>query len=1390
MRRFWQICLMGLLVSAIAQETPDVRAMMRDVFPVSRVKPGMKGYGLSVFKGTKIERFEVEVVGVLEQANFGRPLVMIMMRGGPITERGAMVIAGMSGSPIYIEGKILGALAYGFAFPKEPVALVTPLEAMLTNLHPRAEQQLAEWGQPRLIQRPIRVGGARYAGVYIGHEPPRMPNVAWARPLMTPLMVSGASPRTLKRLEEWLKPYGVTPLMASGGARAKHLPVQFQPGAAVGAPLATGDLDLTAIGTLTYRNGDYVLAFGHPFLGVGELEAPMTAAEIVDVFSSYAASFKLGNRAQTLGAVYYDGAFAIAGRVGQQAQMMPMRMRVTNLETGVQREFRCEIIRHRLLTANIAASAALEFLDRVHFSIGDATATVRWRLETRPYGEIRFENRVATRDTLIGGVLGDLMYVMNLVSNAPEQNTTLESLEMEVVIQPGGRAARIESLQIDKFTYRPGERIEARAMVRLPDGVLQSYNFTLRIPEDALPTRYMLQVSAGGAAVAPMGLLALLLGAEEVVVGGGDTESRLREFLQGERNFQLVATLNMPMPTLSVNGAPLLQPPPIVRSVLMGQRVSQVRPTADRIKQVLDTPYVLQGSQSIAITVLPSDTGRMPFGAGAPSAMIVEEDESESEEEPSRPPMETPPSFGGSPPLPELSALEPPEGVSASPPTRRERPVSRAPRTWQPSDFAQLRRGTFEGVALQMDGRLRLSLARRHTHTTPLEYIWSALGDDTGLLVGGGVKGRILRVGQDSAETPYPELPGAFVTALARSENGELYAGVAPEGEVYRVGMRGYERVLRTEARYINALLWREGVLYIATGAPARVLAWDGDTLLTLLTLEETHCTTLAVDSDGALYVGASERGVVYRISPTGGATPIADLSEPNIMALATDDSGNLYIAAAPSGNLYRRTPDGRLEPLYPQGRQNWRGLVRHGQTLYALTDSEVYALSLTEARPQPALIYRQQGLQLVGGGVSGETLQLASADGRVIVLAPSDTGVYLSPVLEVDAPAQWGALRWSATLPDGAEVVLQTRSGNTREPDASWSQWSAPYLNPDGSMVLSPPAQYLQVRVQLKAASEASPVLNQFSLHYMPANRPPEAQLLGLQPYAALSDKVTIRWRGRDPDGDTLRFEPQLSRDGGRTWEPLRNGKPSQSDAPASRPTNTSTDALDVAITDIQITDIQVTDIQIDEAVPEAMREALRQQIARGLQEGFTRLAADDADRASDSERPARNQFVWDTKQTPDGVYLLRVMATDQPASPTDYATVYSPAVPVVVCNAPPTLRVSERSIQVSDGVVELSGFALQPFTATKTRTDESDQPSASRLAIQHSVSITGVQYKIGNGEWLSAEPVDGMFDSAFEGFRIRTPKLPAGEHTLIIMAFNAAGKRTQVEQKVTVKP
>jgi hypothetical protein len=1379
MRSILLTLLVGLTVFVWSQDAPDVRPMLRDVFPVSQLKPGMRGYGLTVFKGTKIERFEVEVVGVLENALYGYPLVMIMMRGGPITERGAMVIAGMSGSPIFIEGKILGALAYGFGFPKEPVALVTPLEAMLTNLHPRAESQLADLRGGRMIRKPVRIAGVRYAGVYIGYEQPTTPNVAWARPLMTPIMVSGVSPRTMKYLEAMLQRHGFTPLMAPSGGTAKQVPVRFEPGAAVATPLATGDIDLSAIGTLTYRKGDYVLAFGHPFFGLGTVEMPMHAAEIVDVFSSYAVSFKLGNRAQPLGAIYYDGAFAIAGRMGQRARMIPMTARITNAARAVQREFTCEVFNHPMHTGWITVIAALEFLDRVHFDMGEASATVRWRLQTRPFGEIRYENRVATRDSLASAVLSDLYYVLNLLLNAPEQKVELERLELEVEVLPGKGAAVIDSLQVDRFTYRPGERIEATVQVRTRTGEVDTYRTSLRLPADMMSGRYMLQVSAGSGGAT--GLLALLLGEGVSGGSGSDTEVQLREFLSRERNYQMTVALNLPFPTISVAGAPLLQPPPLMRSVFVNQRVSKAQQTPDRIKQVIDTPHVLEGAQSVIITVLPADTGRSPFGRFAPPPFVQgEETHAESDESERFPPSGGRVVITDFPSTPSPSEPSFPDLAGAE--ARLDaRSVSRTARQWQPERFDQLRRGTFEGAALGLDGAIRLSVAPRALPSAPLNFAWSVAPDgEAGLLLGGGVGGRIVRVGAEPSEQTYPALPGAFVTALARSENGDLYAGLSPEGTLCRVGQRGYETIAQLNARYVNAMRWHDGVLYLATGLPAQALAWDGNTLRRLLTIDETHFSALTVGADGAVYAGTSERGMVYRIAPAGAINPIATLPEPSVVALATDAAGNLYIATAPSGHLYRWTPAGGLTPLHSDLKREWRALVMHNGSLYALTPEEVYLIPTDSETAQPALMFRQRGLQLIGGGVVGERLHLASADGRLYALEPAAEGVYLSPVLDAGAPARWGALRWSASLPDGAQLVLQTRSGNTPEPDASWSAWTTAYENPEGSAILSPPAQYLQVRVHLKGTGDALPTLHRFSVSYMPQNRPPEVQLIGLAPYQAVSDKHTLRWRGRDPDGDILRYEVQIARDGTGDWQPLKSGQPkpngsSPADMPTAPDAPPSIDALGL------------------DDLPEEFRAQIQQQMARV---GQTRLPDADApepdDAPSRAERPdAKTRFEWDTTQLPDGVYLLRVMATDEPASPTDYATVYSPAVPIVVCNTPPVVSVRERDVKVAeDGVVELTGFAFQYFEERKEGSANGGEQASERARriLRQSAPIVGVQYQIGDGEWFSAEPLDGMFDSAFEPFRIRTKPLPAGEHTVRIKVFNGAGKSTAVEQKLSV--
>jgi outer membrane protein assembly factor BamB len=1394
-----------LATSLMAQPTA-VEAMLRDAFPVSQLKPGMKGYGLTVFKGTQIARFDVEIVGVLENANFGRPLVLIKMKGGPITERQANIIAGMSGSPVFINGKILGAVAYGFAFPREAHGLVTPLEDMLTTFNPRLHRPATSLTTPRVVRQPIRIGGKQYAGVHIGLNPPAAPNLAWARPLMTPLMVSGLSPRTLERLRKKLEPYGLMPLMAPSGA-GKPIKVQFEPGAAFGAALATGDLDFTAIGTLTYRKGNYVLAFGHPFFGAGAVEMPMTAAEIIDVFPSYLASFKLGNRAQTLGVVYHDGAFAVAGQIGRPARLMPMRMRITNAETGVSRTYRCELFRHPLITPFLVEIAAVEFIWRLYFAQGDTTVTVRWTLKTQPYGEIRYENRLFSDFGAEAPALQDLMYLVGVLQSAPDRKVELEELEMEVLIQPGRQTAFIERLTTDKGAYRPGEQVRATVWVRPANAPtdLRPYSFTFRIPYDAPPGRYTLQAAAGGEQAGaglgvPAGLARLLLGG-----GGGtpSTEQLLREFLRRERNHQLVTALTMQAMGATVQGEPLYQMPPLLREILTSPRASGIQPEQDQIKQVVSTDWVLQGSQMLFLTVLPPEEGEQPplglpsvpggvIVPSLPPTPSIESEEFESSEIPSSSEV---------PEMPTLIAAEAGSGAPAEQPPggqrERETPVSRAPKRWELTDFRTLQRGTMQGVAATTNGTLLLAAQPQKLARLELDYIWCLTYDSRGsLYVGGGMPARLVVVNPDGTVQRTFNLPGLMVTALASAADGTIYAGVSPEGKVYRLRDGQLEPLGSTDARYINALLATdEGdgktQVYIATGVPARLLRWDRGVMRELLRSDETHFTALTRDAAGNLYVGSAERGIVYRCSPAGLIQPIADLQEPTISALVCDAHGNLYIGTTPAGNLYRLSPEGVLKPLYPHGRLNIRHLLIQGDTLYALTADRLYALRCgTSSETEPLLLLLRQPMEFVCAA-GRTTLMLASAHEAQLWSLPSQQeGTYLSPVLDAGQQAHWGMIRWLAFAPEGTQIAIQTRSGNTREPDSSWSAWSEPYTDPEGSPILSPPARFLQVRVRL--AGTPSPEVRALTLTYMPANRPPEVQLLMPKPYTVWSDKQTIRWSARDPDGDALRFEVEISRDGGKSWQKLKDTLKT----PAEQSPQAGTPDSKQMMQELKQALESSPDIPPEvRAQIEAQAPQLIQQMQRAMKQLPSAPPSVPAPLAEPTPPATPRQMEWDTTKTPDGVYLLRLKASDEPAMPSNYAEVYTPAVPIVICNTPPLLSARQERLKVNDDrTVELSGYALQLFSAApmsdlSDKSDKSDKPNAKQKRTpHHSVPIVGIQYRIDKGEWFSAEPLDGIFDSAFEMFRLKTEPLEPGEHTLTLKAFNAAGKSAEVELKLNI--
>ncbi|MEO8036189.1 MAG: SpoIVB peptidase S55 domain-containing protein, partial [Acidobacteriota bacterium] len=319
-----------------------------ETMPLSQVKKGMKGYGLTVFEGSRIEKFDVEILGVLNNIGPSQDLILAKVDSAVVQRAG--VIAGMSGSPIYIDGKVIGALAYSWQFAREPVAGITPIDEMLripsgagigVPQSPGATPVSAGGGSlhvaPRMsaIEFLTAITNARTEDVFdrmaSGFAAQQSSTMSGARPIATPLSLSSFSADTLARFGKYLDamnfvavPSGSTS-SSTGATAAKG---KFAPGDPIGAVLLNGDFTVAATGTVTHIEGDRIYAFGHPFLDMGEISFPMAQSEIVTVMPSLANSFKFANTGAIVGAFTQDRSVGIMGTVGTSADMIPVELKL------------------------------------------------------------------------------------------------------------------------------------------------------------------------------------------------------------------------------------------------------------------------------------------------------------------------------------------------------------------------------------------------------------------------------------------------------------------------------------------------------------------------------------------------------------------------------------------------------------------------------------------------------------------------------------------------------------------------------------------------------------------------------------------------------------------------------------------------------------------------------------------------------------------------------------------------------------------------------------------------------------------------------------------------------------------------------------------------------
>lgn len=496
------LCLLasGAPLAAADEGVGDALARL-PVLPVEEVERGQTGYGLTVFAGTSPERFDVEIIGVLRNPDPASTYVLARLTGNGLEESG--VVSGMSGSPVFVGERLVGAVAFAWPFAKEAIAGITPIDAM------RAIAELPSGNQPDPV--PVATGpGSAGPGTLpaltleelaSGELPEDLldralsalqpasgqgvtggsPAIGWA--------TAGFGPQARSTLSRSL---GVA---AGAGGRTDDA-APLVPGAPVGAVLVDGDLQLAATGTVTERSGEEVLAFGHSFLGLGPLSVPMAAAEVLTVLPSNYNSFKISNLGPVVGAFEQDSQAGIRGRLGATAPMIPFDLRVRGLR---EQDFRMRIAAVPQLVPALVAAATVGGLDSATFSNGPHGLDLEARFDLGEWGELPVRQSFDGPSAAAAAASHLVAFAAYLVQN-PLEAVEIEGIEATLTQTARPRTATLVAAHAERTVVRPGESVRLNLDFKRHRGEMFRKSLEVAVPEDLPAGRLSMLVGDGESA--------------------------------------------------------------------------------------------------------------------------------------------------------------------------------------------------------------------------------------------------------------------------------------------------------------------------------------------------------------------------------------------------------------------------------------------------------------------------------------------------------------------------------------------------------------------------------------------------------------------------------------------------------------------------------------------------------------------------------------------------------------------------------------------------------------------------------------------------------------------------------------------------------------------------
>lgn len=605
------------LLFGLSAGVPAAPAQTLSLMPVDEVRQGMKGFGRTVFQGNQIDEFQVEVLGVLRNFAPRQDMILVRLSGGPLDRTG--VIQGMSGSPVYIDGRLVGAVAFAFAFSKEPIAGIQPISQMIGVFNEGEPRPV-----PASVSLPLESPQAYVNGLlekirsgrpfeqfllpqsFVGSNPhlaayTNSPLI----PIQTPLLLSGFSPLAIQQFSPFFMSLGLTPIQAGGSGSAAHLPGaadgKIEPGAAVNAELVRGDISVSANGTVTHVDGNKVYAFGHPFMSVGPSDLPMSRGYVISLLPSVQNSFKIAVPLDLAGSFKQDRATGIFGQLGEAPKMIPVKLNLNTSRNTVTR-YAFDVVNDRFLTPFLMNFSLFNAIIATERALGEATLEITGRVQVKGHEPVRIGN-VFTGD-MNGPALASLAAVapISYLLTSGFENLAIEQIEVDIVSTDRKRNAQLDRIAVDKTEVRPGDTIAMTAYLRGANGDEFVEKHQLKLPA-GIDGQIQLLVG-DGTTVTTVDLRRGLTGPPK------DLQQVIRELNKIRQNDRLYAKLLNSQPGAVVRGEEMPSLPPAMLSVLNSDRSSSRSVSSTRSSTIYEyelppSRFVIQGQRSLTLTVVP-----------------------------------------------------------------------------------------------------------------------------------------------------------------------------------------------------------------------------------------------------------------------------------------------------------------------------------------------------------------------------------------------------------------------------------------------------------------------------------------------------------------------------------------------------------------------------------------------------------------------------------------------------------------------------------------------------------------------------------------------------------------------------------------------------------------